>query len=90
MAGVREGNEDDLVGPFTGVTVLEIGQFIVVPFCAQLLADGGARVIKVEPPTGDSYRSSDQIGPMESRQFIMKNRGKESVGLRLGDVQLGP
>lgn len=75
---------EEKVGPFAGLTVLEIGQFIVVPFCAQFLADGGARVIKVEPPVGDSYRSMDPIAPMESRQFIIKNRGKESVALRLG------
>ncbi len=75
----------DRSGPYAGLTVLEVGQFIVVPFCAQFLADGGARVIKVEPPSGDAYRSSHPIAEMEGRQFIMKNRGKESVVLKLGD-----
>lgn len=71
-------------GPFEGVTVVEFGQFVVVPFCSQLMADGGARVIKVEPPAGDSYRSwSDGIGERESRQFLIKNRGKESFSLDL-------
>lgn len=71
-------------GPFAGVTVVEFGQFVVVPFCAQLLADAGARVIKVEPPAGDAYRSwSDQLAPGETRQFLIKNRGKESIALDL-------
>lgn len=82
-----ENADERRSGPFEGLTVLEIGQYIVVPFCAQLLADGGARVIKIEPAAGDAYRSMDPIEPMESRQFIMKNRGKESVGLRLGAPQ---
>lgn len=71
-------------GPFEGVTVVEFGQFVVVPFCTQLLADGGARVIKVEPPSGDSYRSwPDQLGAGETRQFLIKNRGKQSLSLDL-------
>lgn len=71
-------------GPFSGLTVVEFGQFVVVPFCAQMMADGGARVIKVEPLAGDSYRSwSDGIGETESRQFLIKNRGKESLALDL-------
>lgn len=71
-------------GPFAGLTVVEFGQFVVVPFSAQLMADAGARVIKVEPPTGDSYRTAQPIAPMESRQFMIKNRGKESIAVDLG------
>jgi crotonobetainyl-CoA:carnitine CoA-transferase CaiB-like acyl-CoA transferase len=71
--------------PFEGLTVVEFGQFVVVPFASQFLADGGARVIKVEPPSGDTYRSADPIAPNESRSFITKNRGKESLVLRLGE-----
>ena len=71
-------------GPFEGLTVVEFGQFVVVPFASQFLADGGARVIKVEPPSGDTYRNADTIAPKESRAFITKNRGKESLALRLG------
>lgn len=78
-------------GPFAGLTVVEFGQFVVVPFCAQLLADGGARVIKVEPPTGDSYRNGPaQLAPGETRQFMIKNRGKESVSLDLGHPDAAP
>lgn len=73
-----------MTGPFAGITVVEFGQFVVVPYCAQLLADGGARVIKVEPLSGDSYRSGPaQLAPGETRQFMIKNRGKESIALDL-------
>lgn len=71
-------------GPFAGVTVVELGQYVVVPFCGQLLADGGARVIKVEPPQGDSYRRIGDVAPGESRPFMIKNRGKESIAIDLG------
>jgi crotonobetainyl-CoA:carnitine CoA-transferase CaiB-like acyl-CoA transferase len=71
-------------GPFDGVTVVEFGQFVVVPFCSQMMADGGAQVIKVEPPSGDSYRSwPDQLADGETRQFLIKNRGKQSLALDL-------
>ncbi|GAC1537287.1 MAG: CoA transferase [Acidimicrobiales bacterium] len=77
-------------GPFVGITVVELGQFVVAPFCGQLMADAGARVIKVEPPTGDSYRSSQVIAPMESRQFLIKNRGKQSLSINLAHPDAGP
>lgn len=73
-----------MTGALGGVIVVEFGQFVSVPFCAQLMADAGARVIKVEPPGGDSYRRAGQLAPLESRQFAIKNRGKESVALDLG------
>ncbi|WP_166741737.1 CaiB/BaiF CoA transferase family protein [Cumulibacter soli] len=71
-------------GAFTGLTVVEFGQFVVVPFCAQLMSDFGARVIKVEPLSGDSYRSGHgQLADGFTRQFLIKNRGKESIALDL-------
>jgi formyl-CoA transferase/succinyl-CoA--D-citramalate CoA-transferase len=39
-------------GPLAGIKVVEMGAFIAGPFCAQLLADLGAEVIKLEPPGG--------------------------------------
>jgi crotonobetainyl-CoA:carnitine CoA-transferase CaiB-like acyl-CoA transferase len=38
---------------FAGIEVVEFGQFIAVPYCAQLLADGGAHVVKIESLEGD-------------------------------------
>ena len=72
-----------MTGALDGITVVEFGQFVSVPFCGQLMADAGARVIKVEPPGGDAYRRSLELAPRESRQFAIKNRGKESVALDL-------
>ncbi|GAB3679804.1 CaiB/BaiF CoA transferase family protein [Salinisphaera aquimarina] len=78
-------------GPYADITVVEFGQFVVAPFCAQMLADAGARVIKVEPPTGDSYRSwADQLAPGETRPFLIKNRGKESIAINLGHPEAAP
>ena len=69
--------------PFAGITVVEFGQFIAVPYAAQLLADGGATVIKVESPEGDPSRTLSPIAPGESRHFAIRNRGKRSLPLRL-------
>ena len=49
--------------PFAGIHVVEFGQFVAVPFAAQLLANGGARVVKVEPLKGDPAR---QFRPFHS------------------------
>ena len=72
----------DAARPFTGIQVVEFGQFIAVPFCAQLLAEGGARVIKVESLEGDPPESVP-LSPGETRHFISRNRGKRSLPLDL-------
>jgi crotonobetainyl-CoA:carnitine CoA-transferase CaiB-like acyl-CoA transferase len=69
--------------PFDGVTVVELGQFVSVPYAAQMLADGGAHVVKVEPPEGEPSRHVAPLGAGESRHFIMRNRGKHSLPLDL-------
>ena len=69
--------------PFAGLEVLEFGQFIAVPFCAQLLSEGGAHVIKVESPAGDPTRQLLPLAPGETRHFISRNRGKHSLPLDL-------
>ncbi len=69
--------------PFDGVTIIEFGQFIAVPFCAQLLAEGGARVIKIETLEGDPVRLLGQLAPGETRTYLSRNRGKQSLPLAL-------
>ena len=69
--------------PFDGIRVVEFGQFVAVPFCAQLLAEGGADVIKIESLDGDPVRRLGQYAPMESRTFLSRNRGKRSLPLHL-------
>ena len=76
--------------PFAGIRVVEFGQFVSVPFCGQLLAEGGATVIKVEALTGDPTRLLRQIAPLESRIFLSRNRGKRSLPLALRDPASRP
>jgi crotonobetainyl-CoA:carnitine CoA-transferase CaiB-like acyl-CoA transferase len=73
----------DAARPFAGLEVVEFGQFIAVPYCAQLLAEGGARVIKVESLEGDPVRNLAPLAPGETRHFISRNRGKRSLPLDL-------
>lgn len=70
-------------GPFEGIRVVEFGRFIAAPYCAQLLADGGADVIKVEPLIGDDTRRAGEVVPGEGRQFLNKNRGKRAIAVDL-------
>jgi formyl-CoA transferase len=69
--------------PLDGVRVVEFGNFIAGPFAGQILADMGADVIKVEPPTGDPWRHERPFMPGESRVFLGLNRGKRSICLDL-------
>ena len=76
--------------PFSGVRVVEFGQFVAVPFCGQLLADGGAEVIKVESLVGDSSRHAAPVAPGVTRVFLGRNRGKRSLPLNLRHPQARP
>lgn len=71
-----------------GLTVLDFTSHIAGPYCTKLLADMGARVIKIESPRGDSSRGlppfkDDQAGPDRSATFQYLNTNKESVVLDL-------
>ena len=71
-------------GPLAGVTVLEVGAFMAAPFATMQLADLGARVLKVENPTGgDPVRTTGPFLDGESSPFVRLNRNKESVALDL-------
>ena len=69
--------------PFDGVSVIEFGHFIAVPWAGQVLADGGAHVIKVEPLEGEPSRHIAPLGGGESRHFLIRNRGKHALPLDL-------
>ena len=77
-----------MAGPFAGLRVVEFGRFIAAPYCGQLLADGGADVVKVESLEGDETRRNGQIVPGEGRQFLNKNRGKRSLAVDLRDPEV--
>ncbi|MBY0496890.1 MAG: CoA transferase [Cyanobacteria bacterium] len=65
-----------LLGMLDGIVVLDATQVMAGPYCAMLLADMGARVIKVEPPAGDSTRSMAGARGNDSAAFNAVNRGK--------------
>ncbi|BCZ83946.1 CoA transferase [Paraburkholderia terrae] len=69
--------------PLAGVKVVEACSYISGPFCAQMLSDLGAEVIKVEPPTGDPYRNFGHGWEGVGTVWTNSNRGKRSVTLDL-------
>lgn len=70
-------------GPLTGVRVLDLSAYIAGPYGCTLLADQGADVIKVEPPSGDNLRKYPSTLDAESRAFLGVNRGKRGLVLDL-------
>jgi crotonobetainyl-CoA:carnitine CoA-transferase CaiB-like acyl-CoA transferase len=75
--------------PLAGVRVLELAQEISGPFCGKLLAEFGAQVIKVEPPSGDMTRhrapfAHDQPDPEGGLEYLYLNTAKRSITLHLG------
>lgn len=71
-------------GPLSGITVVDLSKVLAGPFCTMILADLGARVIKVEvPETGDDSRHFGPFINDVSAYFASINRGKESITLNL-------
>lgn len=70
-------------GPLKGLLVVELGQLLAGPFCGQILADFGANVIKVEPPTGDPLRGWRELPDGNSVWWHTLNRNKRSATLDL-------
>lgn len=73
--------------PLAGITVVALEQAVSAPMCTRVLADFGARVIKVENPDGGDFaRDYDDVvlGPGGlAAHFVWANRGKQSVTLDL-------
>jgi crotonobetainyl-CoA:carnitine CoA-transferase CaiB-like acyl-CoA transferase len=75
-------------GPLSDVRVIDLTQALAGPYCTMLLADLGADVIKIEPPTGDMSRAmgpppADREGCDYGGYFASVNRNKRSVVLDL-------
>jgi len=73
-------------GPFSGLLVVDLSRVLAGPYAALVLAELGARVIKVEPPEGDDARRygpfvRGEHGVAKSGYFLSINRGKESIAL---------
>jgi len=65
------------------ILVVSLGQAVAAPYATQRLADGGARIIKVERADGDFARHYDTVAKGECSFFVWLNRGAESVVLDL-------
>jgi len=76
-------------GALTGLSVLELGEMVAAPYCAKLLGDLGADVLKVESPgAGDPARlrgpfPDDRPHPERSALFLYLNTSKRSITLDL-------
>ncbi|MFM7553167.1 MAG: CaiB/BaiF CoA transferase family protein, partial [Actinomycetota bacterium] len=74
-------------GPLRGVRVLDLSRVLAGPYCAMMLADLGADVIKVERPDGGDITRA--WGPPwaggEATYYMAANRGKRSIAIDLRD-----
>jgi CoA:oxalate CoA-transferase len=71
-------------GPLSGITVIDLSRILAGPYCTFLMAELGARVIKIEPPApGDDARAYGPYRNGVSTYFASINRGKESISLDL-------
>jgi CoA:oxalate CoA-transferase len=71
-------------GPLSGVTVIDLSRILAGPYCTLLMAEMGARVIKVETPgKGDDAREYGPFKGGKSTYFSSVNRGKQSIALDL-------
>lgn len=75
-------------GALSDLRVVDLTQMLAGPLCTQLLADQGATVIKIEPPSGDAIRSSGPFRPDDDLRafggyFASVNRNKVSLVLDL-------
>src|ERR1700683_3009179 len=71
-------------GPLSGITVIDLSRILAGPYCTMLMAEMGARVIKVEPPgKGDDAREYGPFLKGKSTYFASVNRGKQSIALDL-------
>ena len=90
----RRQSRDDRRGkarmsrPLDGLLVVSLEQAIAAPYCTRLLADQGARVIKVERPDGGDFaRAYDTRARGLASHFVWTNRSKESLALDLKSDQ---
>ena len=75
-----------MAGPLDGINVVELGVWVAGPAAGGIMADWGADVVKIEPPTGDPGRSFGAMMGLDdgsSPPFEMDNRSKRSIVLDL-------
>src|SRR3954471_4872240 len=70
--------------PLDGILVVSLEQAIAAPYCTRLLADQGARIIKVARPDGGDFdRAYHKRARGLASHFVWTNRSKESLALDL-------
>lgn len=78
-------------GPLEGIRVVELGFWVAGPAAAGILADWGAEVIKLEPPTGDPMRglflTAAGVDVPINPPFELDNRGKRSISVNLQSAE---
>ena len=73
-------------GPLAGIKVLELGTLIAGPFCARMLGEFGADVIKIESPQGgDPIRQWRVLKDGNSLWWSVQSRNKKSITLNMKD-----
>ena len=72
--------------PFSDLLVVSIEQAVAAPLCSCQLAEGGARVIKIERAEGDFARNYDSAVNGESAYFVWANHGKESLTMNFKEA----
>jgi formyl-CoA transferase len=78
--------EKQPAGPLAGIKVLELGTLIAGPFCARLMSEFGAEVIKVESPEGgDPIRQWRVLKDGNSLWWSVQSRNKKSITLNMKD-----
>lgn len=84
-------NSSPAPSPLDGIKVVELSHLIAGPYCCQMLADEGATVIKVEPPSGELTRHRLPARRTDSGEvtayYASLNRGKQSVVLDLKNAE---
>jgi crotonobetainyl-CoA:carnitine CoA-transferase CaiB-like acyl-CoA transferase len=82
-----------LARPLEGVTIVEAAYYYATPFATALLAELGARIIKIEPLRGDPYRSlanagrGDPVLNLGHNNMVRAMQGKESISLDLKSAE---
>ena len=76
-----------MVMALEGIKIIDLTRLGPGPFCTMLLADMGADVIKIEPPSGDGLRQWPPITNGFSENFASVNRNKRSIGIDLRSAE---
>jgi CoA:oxalate CoA-transferase len=82
----NKGNRTQ-AGALQGIRVLDLSRVLAGPFCAMILADLGAEVIKVESPEGDDSRHFGPTVNGESGYYRLFNRSKYGITLNFKDAE---